>query len=92
VAADTVTEGMPTKATTRRAKAKERQGYASTTAAGEFVKEEMHHKAKRKHGRETRKQAIAVGLAKARRAGLDVPPNPNDRPARRRRPARKSSR
>ena len=75
---------MPDPKTTRKARSKERQGYASSTAAGEFVKEEMHHKKQRKHGAESRQQAIAVGLAKARRAGLDVPPNPNDRPKRRR--------
>jgi hypothetical protein len=64
---------MPTAATTRRAKSKKRQGYSTSTAAGEFVHEEMHHKKQGKHGRESRKQAIAIGLSKARKAGLKVP-------------------
>jgi hypothetical protein len=64
---------MPSKATTQRAKSKRRQGYASSTAAGEFVREEMHHKKRGKHGAESRKQAVAIGLSKARKAGLKVP-------------------
>jgi len=81
--------GMPTQATTRRAKRKRRQGYASTTAAGEFVREEMHHKKQRKHGPESRKQAIAIGLSEARRAGMRIPKNPNRRKRGSKRPARK---
>jgi Family of unknown function (DUF6496) len=82
-------QGMPTKETTRKAYAKKRQGYASSTAAGEFVHEEMHHREKKEHGRgESRKQAIAIGLSKARQAGLRVP---RKRPARKARTARKTT-
>jgi hypothetical protein len=82
---------MPTKATTRKAYAKKRQGYATSTAAGEFVREEMHHKEQGRHGRESRKQAIAIGLAKARKAGLKVPRKPSARKGAGRRPARRSA-
>jgi hypothetical protein len=64
--------GMPTKSTTQRAKRKQRTGKRASTAAGEFVQEEVH---KRKRGRgaaRSRKQAIAIGLSKARRAGIAV--------------------
>lgn len=65
---------MPTKRTTEKAYAKKRQGYSTSTAAGEFVHEEMHHREQGRHGKgESRKQAIAIGLAKARQAGLKVP-------------------
>ncbi|HJQ93477.1 MAG TPA: DUF6496 domain-containing protein [Candidatus Thermoplasmatota archaeon] len=80
---------MPTKATTRKAYAKKRQGYATSTAAGEFVREEMHHKEEGRHGKESRKQAIAIGLAKARQVGLKVP---RKRPASRRSSAKRPSR
>ena len=80
---------MPTKATTRKAYAKKRQGYATSTAAGEFVREEMHHKEEGRHGKESRKQAIAIGLAKARQAGLKVP---RKRPASRRSSAKRPDR
>jgi hypothetical protein len=73
---------MPTRATTKKAYAKKRQGYATSTAAGEFVREEMHHRAEGKHGKESRKQAIAVGLAKARQAGLKLPRKRSTRPRR----------
>lgn len=63
---------MPTQDTTRKAKREMRAGYAPTTAAGEFVREELHHQERRAHGAETRRQAIAIGLSKARRAGLPI--------------------
>ncbi|MFO1532937.1 MAG: transcription elongation factor [Thermoplasmatota archaeon] len=63
---------MPTQATTRKAKEDLREGYAPTTAAGEFVHEEMHHQKEGKHGAETRRQAVAIGLSKARRAGVPI--------------------
>lgn len=56
------------------AKRKLKRGYSPTTAAGEFVHEEIHHVRERKHGAKNPKQAIAIGLSKARRAGLPVPP------------------
>lgn len=63
---------MPNPKTTRKAKDDLRQGYAASTAAGEFVHEEMHHMRRGKHGAETRRQAVAIGLSKARRAGIPV--------------------
>lgn len=63
---------MPEKRTTDRAKKDKRQGKAPSTQAGEFVKEEMDHVRKGKHGARNAKQAIAIGLSKARRAGVKL--------------------
>jgi hypothetical protein len=65
---------MPEKETLRRAARDKRQGKSPTTQAGEFVREEMHHIREGKHGARSAKQAIAIGLSKARRAGVDLPP------------------
>lgn len=65
---------MPEKATTRRAKAALREGKRPSTAAGEFVREEIEHVREGKHGARSSKQAIAIGLSKARRAGVPLPP------------------
>src|ERR671924_587488 len=65
---------MPEKETLRRAREDEREGKAPTTQAGEFVREEMHHIREGKHGARSPKQAIAIGLSKARRAGVKLPP------------------
>lgn len=65
---------MPEKATIKRAKQAKREGKAPTTQAGEFVREEMEHIRKGKHGARSTKQAIAVGLSKARRAGVKLSP------------------
>src|SRR5689334_3102793 len=65
---------MPEKETTERAKQDKREGKAPSTQAGEFVREEMHHVREGKHGARSAKQAIAIGLSKARRAGVDLPP------------------
>jgi hypothetical protein len=70
---------MPNPQTTRKAKAEIRQGYSPKTAAGEFVHEEIHHQRQRKHGAETRRQAIAIGLSKARQAGLPIGRRPKSR-------------
>ncbi len=64
---------MPEKRTKERARRDKRQGKAPTTQAGEFVHEEMEHAKRGKHPVASRKQAIAIGLSKARRAGVDVP-------------------
>jgi Family of unknown function (DUF6496) len=64
---------MPEKATRKRATAAKRRGDKPSTQAGAFVREEMHHKRSEKHGRMTKKQAIAIGLSKAREAGIKVP-------------------
>jgi hypothetical protein len=65
---------MPEKATIERAKRDKREGKSASTQAGEFVKEEMHHIREGKHGARSAKQAIAIGLSKARRAGVDLKP------------------
>jgi hypothetical protein len=65
---------MPEKETMRRARADKKAGKAPSTQAGEFVREEMHHVREGKHGARSTKQAIAIGLSKARRAGVKLPP------------------
>lgn len=65
---------MPEKKTLERAAKDKREGKAPTTQAGEFVREEMEHIREGKHGARSTKQAIAIGLSKARRAGIDLPP------------------
>jgi hypothetical protein len=65
---------MPTKTTIEKAREDARQGKAPTTQAGEFVREEIEDIRKGKHGARSAKQAIAIGLSKARRAGVDLPP------------------
>src|SRR5581483_10367492 len=69
---------MPEKETMRRARRDKREGKAPTTQAGEFVREEMHHIREGKHGARNTKQAIAIGLSKARRAGVHLGPPPAD--------------
>lgn len=64
-----------------RARKKRREGKAPTTQAGEFVREEMHHKKRGKHPVKSKKQAIAIGLSKARKAGLKVPKPPKRKAA-----------
>ena len=61
---------MPDKETLRRARQDRRRGKAPSTQAGEFVREEIHHIREGKHGARSAKQAIAIGLSKARRAGV----------------------
>lgn len=57
-----------------RAHKDERQGKSPSTQAGEFVREEFHHIREGKHGARSTKQAIAIGLSKARRAGVRLAP------------------
>lgn len=64
---------MPEKETFERAARDRRQGKAPSTQAGEFVREEIHHVREGKHGARNVKQAIAIGLSKARRAGVALP-------------------
>jgi hypothetical protein len=64
---------MPEKKTIERAKQDLRQGKSASTAAGEFVHEEIDHVRQGKHGARSTKQAIAIGLSKARRAGVPLP-------------------
>ena len=65
---------MPERKTIERAQEDKREGKAPSTQAGEFVREEMEHIREGKHGARSTKQAIAIGLSKARRAGVDLPP------------------
>ena len=65
---------MPEKQTIERARRDKRQGKAPSTQAGEFVREEIEHVREGKHGARSAKQAIAIGLSKARRAGVKLPP------------------
>jgi len=65
---------MASKSTTERAKEDLKEGKAPSTAAGEFVREEIEHVREGKHGARSPKQAIAIGLNKARRAGIALKP------------------
>src|SRR5215813_9631162 len=65
---------MPEKETIARARRDRRSGKSASTQAGEFVREEMHHVREGKHGARSPKQAIAIGLSKARRAGVKLQP------------------
>jgi len=65
---------MPEKETLERAEEDKREGKSPSTQAGEFVREEIEHVREGKHGARSTKQAIAIGLSKARRAGVDLQP------------------
>ena len=65
---------MPEQETIDRAKQDKEEGKSPSTQAGEFVREEIHHVREGKHGVRSTKQAIAIGLSKARRAGVDLEP------------------
>lgn len=65
---------MPERKTLTRAQQARRAGRAPTTQAGEFIREEIHHVREGKHGARSTKQAVAIGLSKARRAGVKLPP------------------
>ena len=64
---------MPEKETLERARRDKREGKSPSTQAGEFIREEIHHIREGKHGAASTKQAIAIGLSKARRAGVKMP-------------------
>lgn len=95
---------MPEKETLERAQEDAREGKSPSTQAGEFVREEIHHVREGKHGVRNPKQAIAIGLSKARKAGVKLPSPPKGtasaqkessrrhRPRRRSRPSAKRSR
>jgi hypothetical protein len=80
---------MPRQSTIRKARRDKRQGKAPSTQAGEFVREEIEDIRHGKHGARSAKQAIAIGLSKARRAGVDLPP---PRPGKAKKSTRKSAR
>ena len=81
---------MPERATIRRA----RKAKSPSSKAGQFVREEIEHVRKGKHGARSAKQAIAIGLSKARRAGVKLPPRPGGKAEKptRRKPSRTRSR
>jgi hypothetical protein len=66
---------VPEKETLERARQDKREGKSPSTQAGEFVREEIEHIREGKHGARSTKQAIAIGLSKARRAGVELPPS-----------------
>lgn len=72
---------MPEKQTVQKAQADRRSGKSPSTQAGQFVREEIHHVREGKHGARNTKQAIAIGLSKARKAGVKVGKNPNKKSA-----------
>lgn len=82
---------MPEKATLKRARRAKRAGKATTTQAGPFVREEIHHIREGKHGARSTKQAIAIGLSKARRAGVKLPRPPASAKAKTKRSAEYAS-
>ena len=65
---------MPEEEAIERAREDEREGKSASTQAGEFVREEIEHVREGKHGARSPQQAIAIGLSKARRAGVKLPP------------------
>lgn len=83
---------MPEKKTIERARQARREGKRPSSQAGEFVREEMHHIREGKHGARSTKQAIAIGLSKARRAGVKLGPAPRGAKASTRRSAASSAR
>src|SRR5262245_27017100 len=83
---------MPENETLEGARADKRAGKAPSTQAGEFVREEIHHVREGKHGAASAKQAIAIGLSKARRAGVKLPAPPRSAKATTKRSAKSASR
>lgn len=83
---------MPEKETLERAARDRAEGKAPSTQAGEFVREEMDHVREGKHGARSTRQAIAIGLSKARRAGVDLPPPRGGRAATRKKAAQDAAR
>jgi hypothetical protein len=89
-----ISEGglMPEQETLERAEQDRREGKAPSTQAGEFVREEIEHVREGKHGARSTKQAIAIGLSKARRAGVKLPAPKGGSAATRRKAAQDTSR
>src|SRR5690242_9890083 len=83
---------MPDKTTLKRARRDKRAGKAPSTQAGEFVREEIEHVRQGKHGARSTKQAIAIGLSKARRAGVKLQPPAPSAKARTKQSARAATR
>jgi hypothetical protein len=83
---------MPEQQVIKRAKEDKREGKSPSTQAGEFVREEFHHVREGKHGARSPKQAIAIGLSKARRAGVKLSPRAGKASSRTRAKAQSDSR
>jgi hypothetical protein len=83
---------MPDPNTKKKADKDLAEGKSPSTAAGEFVREEMHHIREGKHGAKNAKQAIAIGLSKARRAGVELKPGPGASQRLRKKAAQESAR
>jgi hypothetical protein len=83
---------MPTKETLERARRAKRRGKSPKSQAGEFIREEIHHVREGRHGARSTKQAIAIGLSKARRAGVRLGPPPKGTSVRTRESARSAAR
>lgn len=83
---------MPEKTTIRKARKARREGKAPSTQAGPFVEEEIEHIREGKHGARSTKQAIAIGLSKARQAGVKLPPPPKTATERTKRSAKSAAR
>ena len=81
---------MPEREVRKRAQRDRREGKAPTTQAGEFVREEIEHVREGKHGARSTKQAIAIGLSKARRSGVKLKPPKRAKASTRRQAARDS--
>ena len=82
---------MPEKKTIAEARQAKRQGKSPSTQAGAFVHEEIEHIREGKHGARSAKQAIAIGLSKARRAGVKLSPPPKTASERTREGAKRDS-
>jgi len=82
---------MPDSTTKKRAERDRAAGKSASTQAGEFIREEMHHIREGKHGARNAKQAIAIGLSQARRAGFGAEPGPNASKKTRRKAAQDSA-
>ena len=78
---------MPEEKTRKAVARDKRQGKSASTQAGEFVREEIEHVREGKHGARSAKQAIAIGLSKARRAGIKAPVSKTAKPSTRRKAA-----
>ena len=83
---------MPEKTTIKKARKARREGKAPSTQAGPFVEEEIEHIREGKHGARSTKQAIAIGLSKARQAGVKLPPPPKTATERTKRSAKSAAR
>jgi hypothetical protein len=70
---------MPKSSTIKKAKKAAREGKAPSTQAGEFVREEIEEVRQGKQKVKSHQQAVAIGLSKARRAGVPIPPAPKNR-------------